>query len=660
MEGYEPLTISGEQLKALARSEDYNDRIMAAAEIRTRAESNRLANLEIDVVVTCVPGEPDGDNAGIPVRCFSIAAGEICSFVVPPDKPYGAWAGSMIRQSLGGSLLGRLVLVSEDGQLLWQEESAEVRSVLKTLASDTDQHVLVATVAALVALTAADDSELSGLAIEELHRLVLRGAVPDVEIIAEAFEAIRIAAERGSKPAVDVFIESLWHDTCKVRLFAVVGLEAPAKSGNERALAALLRGVCDAEPQVRQVSLDGLGSVLAAVEKGHASPRAALAAQVDTLLEMLECDRSVCAEIVVALGAAAGNGHVGVLQKLLELSQHSEEFACSAVRGLGLAAMRGSSKIFETLSSLAASSEDDGIRLQAVSSMGAMLQDGHAEVAGGLAKVATSLDDPNLFVRLEAIRGLRPAVAAGDEAATAALLHLMEQSNKMIRRAVVEVIAAILSNAQVLQLFRLEESGLVAAVIRWQSDDDSMIRRDVVSCLSSLNEKGNAAVESSLIRATRDCDEHVRRAAVRRLGELAQVRNEQAAEAVLACAEDCSSLVRAEVAACTAALAKLGHFKAMELLPGFEEHSNILVSVAAQPGTSITTTVGDSSVSMMSYSYEASRLIHHGLGAAAVPMLHAAVVPGTAVPQGLRERNTERAITDAVQDRLANLEAGIS
>jgi len=670
MDGYTPLNVSSEQLRALAGSVDHDDRMAAAREIQSLAESKRSWETDIDIVVTCV-SEGDAIGSGekmhrscVPVRCFTMAAEEIGRYLVPSDKPFGSCLGSMIQTQMGSTLQGRLVLLSDDGQLLWQDEPSEVRAVLRTLARDTDQRVLVATVAALVAVISADDGELSSSAIEELYRLVLRGAVPDMEVIAGAFEAIKAAAERGNSHAVDVFLESLKHDACKVRLFAAVGLEAPAKAGDERALAGLLRSVWDAAPEVRQAALDGLGSALAAAEKGCDAPGMALAAQAETLLKMLE--RETCAELVVLLGAAAGKGHTVALEKLLGLTHESEEeIASSAVRGLGVAAMQGATDTAEALSALAEIGSDEHIRLQAVSSMGAMVHDGHHEIAAGLARIATNVDDPDLFVRLEAVKGLGPAVSAGSTVATNVLLELLSEPSVMImiRRGAVELITTIIIAAEVLELFSLESRGLLAAVTALHDDKDVMIRRAVVSCLCSLSSKGQAAAKAIVISASaKDSDEHVRRAAVHHLGQLAEAGDGTATEAVLGCVKDRSSFVRAEVASCVASLAKLGHTKAMELLPALEEDGDLLVSVGAQPGTRITSDVGDA-VSVVKYSYEASRLIHHGLAACSVPMLHAAVVPGAAEPESLANPGSHRALTDLMQGKLefilgGNVESG--
>jgi len=375
MDEYVALSISGRELNSLAASTDRNDRITAANEVQTLAELKRTG--QVDFVVTCIKDPDVREDGSAFVRCFSMCGGEVGALTVPSDKPFGAWLGAQLKVTMGSELPGRLVLVSQDGQLLWEDEALEIHRVLKTLVGDMDQEVVVAAVAALVALISADDGKLSGLAIEELYRLVLRGTIPDMEVIAGAFDAIQAAAQRGSQPAVGVFVESLFHSEPKVRLFAVVGLEAPAKAGEERAVSALLRSINDENAEVRMMALHGLESLLVAVEEGSEKARASLAGQAETLLQVVK--RSSPVEVIVALGAAAGSGHALALETLLQFAQEpdDEEIACSAVRGLGIAAMRGSPELCTALTSLAESNEDDGIRLQAVGSMGAMVKDGN-------------------------------------------------------------------------------------------------------------------------------------------------------------------------------------------------------------------------------------------------------------------------------------------
>merc|ERR1712151_967903 len=86
--------------------------------------------------------------------------------------------------------------------------------------------------------------------------------------------------------------------------------------------------------------------------------------------------------------------------------------------------------------------------------------------------------------------------------------------------------------------------------------------------------------------------------------------------------------------ACTAELAKLAHAKALDLLPIFKEDDDCLVRVAAQR-TYIANVAAEvppitaSPMSIVTYaSWKIARDFHHGLGAAAVPMLQAVETNG--------------------------------
>lgn len=81
----------------------------------------------VSLVVSCAHLPPDDKECGAGgpalVRCTAaISGGDLGTFEVPAAAPLGETLGALVRARLGGGLRVRVVLTSEDGQVLWRED----------------------------------------------------------------------------------------------------------------------------------------------------------------------------------------------------------------------------------------------------------------------------------------------------------------------------------------------------------------------------------------------------------------------------------------------------------------------------------------------------------------------------------------------------------
>lgn len=89
----------------------------------------------VSLVVNCanlLPDDKCGAGAAL-VRCTAAVSGsDLGTFEVPAGAPLGEALGARVRARLGGGLRVRVVLTSEDGQVLWREDR---RGLLNALMS---------------------------------------------------------------------------------------------------------------------------------------------------------------------------------------------------------------------------------------------------------------------------------------------------------------------------------------------------------------------------------------------------------------------------------------------------------------------------------------------------------------------------------------------
>lgn len=75
-----------------------------------------------NVVVSCLPHLSETSDGERDVQCFSISGEQIGQFSVPKGALYGPWLGEAIKFKMGSTMQGRLTLIDEHGDLIWQDD----------------------------------------------------------------------------------------------------------------------------------------------------------------------------------------------------------------------------------------------------------------------------------------------------------------------------------------------------------------------------------------------------------------------------------------------------------------------------------------------------------------------------------------------------------